>query len=56
MALSNQVFISFALKDVALRDTLEEQIGKINTKMKCVDMPMKKIMGKCLESRDHGNS
>ncbi len=42
MALSNQVFISFALKDVALRDTLEEQIGKINTKMKCVDMPMKK--------------
>ena len=42
MASSNQVFISFALKDVALRDTLEEQISKINAEMKCVDMPMKK--------------
>ena len=42
MASSNQVFISFALKDVALRDALEEQIGKINAEMKCVDMPMKK--------------
>lgn len=42
MALSNQVFISFALKDVALRDALVEQVGKINAEMKCVDMPMKK--------------
>ena len=42
MALSNQVFISFALKDVALRDALIEQVGKINAEMKCINMPMKK--------------
>ena len=42
MALSNQVFISFALKDAELRDALVEQIGKIDAEKKCVDMPMKK--------------
>lgn len=42
MALSNQVFISFALKDVELKDKLAEQIGKIDAEKKCVDMPMKK--------------
>lgn len=42
MASTNQVFISFALKDTGLRDKLIEQIGKVNAEITCVDMPMKK--------------
>ena len=42
MASSNQVFISFALKDADLRDKLVEQINKERPEVKCVDMPMKK--------------
>lgn len=42
MASSNQVFISFALKDADLRDKLVEQINKERPEVKCVDMPLKK--------------
>ncbi|MDP1558904.1 MAG: hypothetical protein Q8K59_04480 [Nitrosomonas sp.] len=42
MASTNQIFISFALKDADLRDVLVEQIGKENAELICVDMPMKK--------------
>lgn len=42
MASTNQVFISFALKDSALKDKLVEQINKARPEVKCVDMPMKK--------------
>lgn len=42
MASSNQVFISFALKDTELRDKLIEQVNKVKPEVKCVDMPMKK--------------
>ena len=42
MASTNQVFISFALKDTELRDKLVEQINKEKPEAKCVDMPMKK--------------
>lgn len=42
MASTNQVFISFALKDADLKDKLVEQINKARPEVKCVDMPMKK--------------
>lgn len=42
MASTNQVFISFALKDADLKDKLVEQINKARPEIKCVDMPMKK--------------
>lgn len=42
MASTNQVFISFALKDAELRDKLVEQINKEKPDAKCIDMPMKK--------------
>ncbi len=42
MASTNQVFISFALKDTELRDKLVEQINKEKPDAKCIDMPMKK--------------
>ena len=42
MASTNQVFISFALKDTELRDKLVDQINKEKPEAKCVDMPMKK--------------
>lgn len=42
MASTNQVFISFALKDNDLRDKLVEQINQLRPEVKCVDMPMKK--------------
>jgi hypothetical protein len=42
MASTNQVFISFALKDTELRDKLVEQVNKEKPDAKCIDMPMKK--------------
>ena len=42
MASTNQVFISFALKDTELRDKLVEQVNKEKPGAKCIDMPMKK--------------
>lgn len=41
MASTNKIFISFALRDVSLRDLLVEQINNEKTPYSLVDMPVK---------------
>ena len=41
MASTNKVFISFALRDIKLRDQLLEQLNKEQTGFTFVDMPVK---------------
>lgn len=41
MASTNKVFISFALRDIKLRDQLLEQLNKEQTAFSFVDMPVK---------------
>jgi hypothetical protein len=41
MASTNKVFISFALRDIKLRDQLLEQLNKEQTGLTFVDMPVK---------------
>jgi hypothetical protein len=41
MASTNKIFISFALRDASLRDTLLEQVNNENTPYSFVDIPVK---------------